>query len=223
MKKQDSVTGTPVPENMEETLIKRPVAYYAAGIFLLLYALLFPFYSFVHYLLGGLLTVAVFVVAAKLAPVKHILVPKTVAPVNTGNKDIDEVITNGRKYILDIKAANDAIPDENSTNQINRMEKAAEEIFNYIGQHPTETPQIRKFMNYYLPTTLSLLNKLIELNSQDVKGENILNSINRIEGILSTVADAFDAQLNDLYASAAMDISADVAVMQSMLAQEGIS
>ena len=101
------------------------------------------------------------------------------------------------------------------------MERASADIFRYIADHPEKAPQIRKFMNYYLPTTLKLLGSYQRLSAQNVKGENITSTLFNIAGMMHTVADAFEKQLDALYAEEAMDISADITVFETLLKQEG--
>ena len=101
------------------------------------------------------------------------------------------------------------------------MEKASADIFRFIAEHPEKAPQIRKFMNYYLPTTLKLLGSYQRLSAQNVKGENITSTLFNIAGMMHTVADAFEKQLDSLYAEEAMDISADITVFETLLKQEG--
>ena len=113
--------------------------------------------------------------------------------ISSGDEAVDVIIAEGLAYLNQIKKANDEIPDEKITNQITRMEVATDKIFRYIAKHPEDAPQIRKFMNYYLPTLLKLLNSYISLNEQGIKGGHISSTIENIEGILSTIADAFES------------------------------
>ena len=139
----------------------------------------------------------------------------------TGNPEVDKIIDEGHGYLRQLRAANDAIPDEALSADIDRMERASADIFNYIAKHPGKAPQIRKFMSYYLPTTLKLLNSYEQLSKQSVKGENITSTMFNIAGMMHTVADAFEKQLDSLFTDEAMDISADITVFETMLKQEG--
>ena len=140
---------------------------------------------------------------------------------HTGNPEVDKIIDEGREYLKKLRAADDAIPDETLSEDITRMERASADIFRYIADHPEKAPQIRKFMNYYLPTTLKLLGSYQRLSAQNVKGENITSTLFNIAGMMHTVADAFEKQLDSLYAEEAMDISADITVFETLLKQEG--
>ena len=103
------------------------------------------------------------------------------------------------------------------------MQEVSFRIFAYICDHPQKVGQIRKFMNYYLPTTLKLLDSYDRMSRQDVKGENITQSMTEIERIMQTIVLAFEKQLDALFQDEAMDISTDITVLESMLTQEGIS
>ena len=78
-------------------------------------------------------------------------------------------------------------------------------------------------MNYYLPTSLKLLNSYISLKEQSISGDNIHKTVSNIEGMLSTIADAFEKQLDNLFADQALDISTDITVLEGMLTQEGLT
>ena len=105
--------------------------------------------------------------------------------------------------------------------RIDQLEDATGKIIDQVVAHPEKLPQIRKFMNYYLPTTLKLLGSYQRLSAQNVKGENITSTLFNIAGMMHTVADAFEKQLDSLYAEEAMDISADITVFETLLKQEG--
>ena len=97
-------------------------------------------------------------------------------PSRTGNPEVDKIIDEGNGYLKKLRAANDAIPDEALSDCIDRMERASSDIFKFIAENPAKAPQIRKFMNYYLPTTLKLLGSYQRLASQSVKGETITST-----------------------------------------------
>ncbi len=209
--------------NMREEIRKPPVPFYAVGIFWLVYALVFPMYHLFDFIIAGVLSIIVYFIVNKLTPSTTIMVPIKDEPIRSGNETVDDIIAEGLSYLRQVKQANDAIPDEKITNQITRMEVATDKIFRYIAKHPEDASQIRKFMNYYLPTLLKLLNSYINLNEQGIKGGHISTTIENIEGILSTIADAFEKQLDNLFADDALDISTDIKVLETMLAQEGLT
>ena len=136
---------------------------------------------------------------------------------------MDKIIEEGYKYLHELRDVNIRIPDEVMTKRIDRMEVASADIFAYIAEHPEKAAEIRRFMNYYLPTTLKLLNSYDKLSRQRVKGENIQKTMFEIEGMMETIAGAFEKQLDSLFDDDALDIAADISVMESILKQEGLS
>ena len=82
---------------------------------------------------------------------------------------------------------------------------------------------LRKMMSYYLPTTRKLLDAYCELSEQPVQGENIETTKREIEAALDTLNDAFGRLLDSLFEEKAWDISADISVLNTMLAQEGLT
>lgn len=232
------VTPAPAPKMPPMKVVRRgsPAKFYITGAAAVLYSQMFPMYNGFHFGIFALVLVLVFLGSAALFKGKKEFVPIEPEPVRpkepekpkeeekpsrTGNPEVDKLIDEGNGYLRKLRAANDAIPDEALSECIERMERASADIFAYIADHPGKAPQIRKFMNYYLPTTLKLLGSYERLSRQSVKGENITSTMFNIAGMMHTVADAFEKQLDSLFTDEAMDISADITVFESMLEQEG--
>jgi hypothetical protein len=126
--------------------------------------------------------------------------------------------------ILDaLRSVNDAIPDEEMSDKISRLEAVSAKIFDQAKSDPDKLPRMRKFMDYYLPTSLKLLQTYAELDAQGVEGENISESKRRIEQTMDTLVHAFETQLDQLFQEDAMDVSADIDVMENMLRADGLA
>lgn len=132
-------------------------------------------------------------------------------------------IYEGRKLVLDIKDTNIAIPGDEISLKLDRLEEITGKIFDYIEIHPEKFTEIRKFTEYFLPTTLKLLEAYKRLDYQSVQGDNILNAKKEIEQSLDTINLAFENLLDDLFQDITMDISTDISVLETMLAQEGLT
>lgn len=91
-----------------------------------------------------------------------------------------------------IKAANDAIPGEVISAKISRMELLVDRIFDRVEQNPDSVNDMRRMMDYYLPTTMKLLEAYEELDAQPVQGENIISSKKEIEDTIDTLNIAFE-------------------------------
>lgn len=217
--------------------------YWLTGIVCMLYALNGPLYRWQDLITFVVVGAAAFFIGGKIFKGKKYYVPaESVQPekksepekkpepkaepqkkVSTGDPEVDKIIEEGYKYLHELRDVNIRIPDEVMTKRIDRMEVASADIFAYIAEHPEKAAEIRRFMNYYLPTTLKLLNSYDKLSRQRVKGENIQKTMFEIEGMMETIAGAFEKQLDSLFDDDALDIAADISVMESILKQEGLS
>ena len=115
-----------------------------------------------------------------------------------------------------------SIEDPGIRSRINELMSVSDKIVRDAIDDPSDVPQIRKFLDYYLPTTIKLLNAYDRMSSQEVSGENISGSMERIEDMLDTAIEAYKKQLDALFANQAADIQMDIEVMNGMLAREGL-
>ena len=122
-----------------------------------------------------------------------------------------------------IRQLNDEIPDERMSAQIDLIERLTTQIFDCVKEHPEKLKQIRQFLNYYLPTTIKLMEQYVKLQNQSVKTENITEGMQKIEDLLDKVIVAFQRQLDALFESDVVDITADIRVMEQMMASEGLT
>ena len=141
----------------------------------------------------------------------------------TGNAELDKMISDGQKAIAEMKRLDDAIEDEKISQDIRRLETVSQQIFDNVKADPSKLPQIRQFMDYYLPTTLKLLNAYDRMDSTGVAGDNITGTKEKVEKMMDTIVTAFEKQLDGLFGEYAMDISTDIAVMENLLAREGLA
>lgn len=137
--------------------------------------------------------------------------------------EVQKIIRTGDEYVEKIRKANDAIPGEKISAKISRMEMLVDRIFDRVEEHPESVDDIRKLMEYYLPTTIKLLSAYEDLDAQPVQGENIISSKLEIEKTIDTLNTAFEKLLDDLFQDTAWDLSSDISVLEAMLAQEGLT
>ena len=206
---------------MKKIVHKSAIPLYAAAVTWLLYALLFPLYRLPHFLLAAAAAAVVGIVARLFCRDTVEEVPEE--PETTGNEELDKMIADSKKAIAEMKRLDDNIADPTISAQIVRLQQLAGKIFAQVEQNPEKLPQIRKFMNYYLPTTLKILNAYDRMGEQGVFGENITSTMQKVEGMMSTIITAFEKQLDSLFGSEAMDISTDMVVLENMMAREGLT
>ena len=126
--------------------------------------------------------------------------------------------------ILDeIRQVNDQVANEKLSAQIDRIGVITAKILEYQKSRPEKAPQLHSFLSYYLPTTLKILRAYGQLESQQIAGENITAAMTRIEGMMDKVVEGFEKQLDQLFQGDTMDITADVDVLEQMLARDGLT
>lgn len=136
---------------------------------------------------------------------------------------IQEVLDKGNAYVKEIRRCNDEIPGEEISAKIDRMEAIVRKIFERAEAHPEVIPDMKKLMDYYLPMTVKLLNAYADMDRQPVQGETIRKSKQEIDATLDTLNAAFEKLLDELFQDAAIDVSSDISVLNTLLAQEGLT
>ena len=145
------------------------------------------------------------------------------ASMTSSDKDVQEVLDRGNHYLEELRKSNDAIPGEQISQKISHMEMVVQKIFQRAKEHPEVIPDLDKLMDYYLPVTVKLLDAYEDLIAQPVQGENIINSKKEIEDTLDTLNIAFEKLLDSIFQEEAWDISSDISVLKTVLAQEGLT
>ena len=138
-------------------------------------------------------------------------------------REYQELLAEGQSYIRHIHTCNDKIEDPVISEKLDRMEMIVTRIFTEAGRNPDVADELKKMMSYYLPTTKKLLDAYCELDEQPVPGENIETTKQEIAATLDTLNNAFAKLLDDLFEEKAWDISSDISVLNTMLAQEGLT
>jgi hypothetical protein len=169
---------------------------------------------------------------AKPAPMPHTAQPrkprtvksdaKPVASIPlTGDAVADNVITKGQEMLVAIRAANDAIPDARLSFQMDELEKRCTQVLMTVSEHPGKAPQVRKFMNYYLPTTLKLLTNFRAMQDRGISENDLYQArATTIQG-LEMILTACQKQLDNLYRDNMLDMNTDIDVLEKMLKRDG--
>jgi hypothetical protein len=150
--------------------------------------------------------------APKPAAVEPAPAPEPAAPVSEENE-----------FLARIRAANDAIAHPVLSEKIDRIEELTRKIFTLLEEHPEKEAELRSFTNYYLPQTLKILDAYGKLEAQGVEGENITQAKQRIEAMMDKLVEGYAQQLDRLFSADVLDITAEISVMESMLAKDGLT
>lgn len=208
--------------------IRRSVApFYGVAAVWVVYALAFDLYRPTHFVFAAVLSTGVYLLLRAVCKDEEyeVEIPDTPKPepASTGNPELDKMIRDGALAVEEMKRLDENIEDEKISQAIRELERTSQAIFQQVREAPEKLPQIRKFMDYYLPTTLKLLNAYDRMSSVGVGGENIDSTKERVEAIMDTIVAAFDKQLDGLFGAEALDVSADITVLETMLAREGLA
>ena len=143
-------------------------------------------------------------------------------PFHTGQDDVDAMLTEIQQKLDTLHGLNASLPDPALSAAMDRMEKAGRSIVEAVEANPAKAKQVRRFANYYLPDAVNILQQYATLARQGVKGENAAAIRTEVEHNAASIATAFENQLDALYATESMDLSADLTVLQNMLKGQGL-
>jgi len=206
---------------MKKKTIKSAVPIYLAAAVWLLMGAVWPasMLKAGTLLLAAVLSAAAYIVGSRIFPGKVVEVRESA---NSGNAEVNRQIEEGREILDRIAAHNDALPDPVISEKLKRMTDAGEAIFSALEKDVGRASQVRRFMNYYLPTTEKLMAGYRELEASPAKGENIINAMKAVENSLTMIAEAFEKQLDSLYRDQSYDMETEVSALETILASEGL-
>ena len=200
---------------------KRPVLpVYMAALVWPIMALLVPIYTLGGLVLTAAVSAGAYFAGTKLCPTR---VVRTYVPYATGSEDVDAMLADIQQKLDTLHNLNESLPDPQLSAAMTRMEKAGRSIVEVVEANPAKAKQVRRFANYYLPDAVNVLQQYAQLARQGVRGENAAAIRAEVEHNASSIATAFENQLDALYAAESMDLSADLTVLQNMLKGQGLS
>lgn len=139
-------------------------------------------------------------------------------------EDVKTLLAEGHAYLLKVRNYNDEIPDtEIMSQKLYQLENIMKRIFEQVKRNPSSAKELRKFMTYYLPTTDKLLSSYREVSAPGATGDNILSTKQEIESAMDVINEAFENLLDKLFEDTAWDVSTDISVMKTMMAQDGLT
>ena len=148
---------------------------------------------------------------------------KTPAPQKSYGPEIDSILQEGNRALSEMGRIYMSVQDVEVRKKINELMRITDKITQDAIHDPDDIPQIKKFMNYYLPTTIKLLNAYDRMSAQGIEGENLDKSMKSINEMLDQAIEAYKKRLDSLFENQALDIETDIEVMNQMLAREGLT
>ena len=126
-----------------------------------------------------------------------------------------------RRFAAVLEKEQQLMQDAQAREELAAMHKTTTAICDWLEAHPESQPKARRFAEYYIPTTLKLLHTYNDVQGQ--QGENAETIRRDIAGILHTLNQAYENLYNNLLSDVAMDISSEIAALQGMLANDGLT
>ena len=214
---------------MRQKKIRSAGPVYIAAVLWALYALLFPLYRIGDFitcviiaLLGYFLSQRLFF-KPKFIEIKEPEPPKPEAAAPGVDPEIAAITAEGARAQSEMGRLYQSIRDPGVKEKISELMRVSDKIVDDARADPSDVPQIKKFLSYYLPTTIKLLNAYDRMGAQGIEGENISGTMSRIEDMLDTAIASYKKQLDSLFANQALDIESDIDVMNAMLKREGLA
>jgi len=201
----------------------------AFGAVFAVYSAIFKPHSIGAYLLAfalsGFIGAIIRIMAQGLDTTQNQKTPESLKKVQgvTGNPEVDELLEKGREMITEIRKENDLIPDSSLSDKLDILEKQCAEIFRTVYDKPNKASQIRKFMDYYLPTTLKMVRGYRMLDERGVTGQDAVYARNRIDDALGVVLQGCEKMLDKLYQDDVLDLTTDIDVLEQMLKRDGLT
>lgn len=205
----------------------------AGGLLTLLYSGIFPLFRISDFLLCGgfaiLIGKIVSIMASGLDLTTHNK-QDAKKPANdveelplSGDENADAVIAKGQQMLHQIRAENDAITDAVLSGQMDELERLCIQIFKTVAEQPMKASQIRKFMNYYLPTTLKMLASYRTMDQRGVSVSDMTEARSTLIRGMGMVLTACQKQLDNLYKDTMLDVTTDIDVLEQMLKRDGFT
>jgi hypothetical protein len=209
-------------ELMIEIKIKSAIPVYGVAAVWVLYCLIFPLYRTWHLIVLACSAVLAYVVLSMLLPGKteRIEVPEEAE--RSGDEKIDALLAEGENAVSAMKDLRGTIPGELVRQKLDEIISVTDSIFKKMLQNPNAYTQVKRFADYYLPTTIKLLHTYDRLGQSGAQGENISGTMERIDTALDTILESYKKFFDSLFADQALDIETDIKVLETILKREGL-
>lgn len=143
--------------------------------------------------------------------------------INEQENELNTMIAEGMECIRRLRELNERIPGEIISDKLYRLENLLKDIFDSVREHPEQMHRMHNLMDYYLPTTLKLVEAYEDFDRISTPGEEIVAAKAEIERTLDIINQAFAELLSNLFQDAVFDATTDAQVLQTMLAREGLT
>ena len=196
---------------------------YGLAIVWVLYCLIFPLYKTWHFITLACVAVLSYVILSVIFPGKTEYIETPEEPKRTGNDEIDALLAEGEVAVAEMRRLHDSIPGDHLKKKIEGIITVADKIFKDLLDDPDDYKLVKRFADFYLPTTIKLLHAYDRFDRSGVEGDNITGTLERIETALDRISSSYEQFFDSLFENQALDIETDIIVLENILKQEGLS
>ena len=207
---------------MIEIKKKSVVPVYGTAAVWVLYCLAFPLYRPWHFVLLALSGIVAYALLAMAFPGTVTSIEATKEPERTGDEKTDALLAEGQKSLDEMKALREAIPNEAVSTKADQIINITDQIFKKLYSEPSVYPQVKRFSDFFLPTSVKLLRTYSQIDQSAVEGENITSTMERIDSALDMTLSSYKKFYDSLYENLALDIETDISVLETMFKKDGI-
>jgi len=207
---------------MIEIKKKSVIPIYGVAAAWVLYCLIFPLYKTWHFVVPACLAVIAYVVLNIIFPGKTEVIEASEEPVRSGDERIDALLAVGENAVSEMRRLQKTIPGVAVGQKLDEIIAVIDKIFKKMLEEPDVYKQVKRFADFYLPTTIKLLHTYDRFGQSGVSGDNITGTMERIDTALCTILESYNKFFDSLFEHKALDIETDIKVLENMLKNEGL-
>jgi len=207
---------------MIEIKNKSVIPVYGLMVVWVIYCVIFPLNGILNFLGLASAGLIAYGFLSLIFPGKTTSIDSTEKPQSTGDEKVDTMLAEGEKSVTEMRGMSAAITDEAIKQKANELISVTDSIFKKLLIDPGVYTQVKRFADFFLPTTVKLLCSYVRFSQSSARGENITSTLERISTALDTTLVSYRKFYDSLFESQALDIETDISVLDTMLKKEGL-
>ena len=208
---------------MREIKKKSVIPVFGVAAVWLLYCALFPLYKTWHFILLACAAAAAYFVLSAVFPGKVEYVEAPEEPARTGDELVDALLGEGEKAVAELRGLRAGIADDSVSGKLDDIIAVTDRIFKDLLDDPSDYKQVKRFSDFYLPTTIKLMSAYERFRKTGAQGGNISGTIEKISGSLDMILESYNRFFDSLFENQALDIETDIRVLETILRDGGLS
>jgi len=207
---------------MIEIKKKSVIPIYGFAAVWVLYCLIFPLFRTWHLIVLVCAAVLAYIVLSKIFPGKIEYIEVPAEPERSGDEKIDALLAEGEKAVAEMRRLHESIPDDCVKKKLDGIIPVTDSIFKKLLMEPNAYGQVKRFADFYLPTTIKLLHTYDRFGKSGGGGENISGTLEQIDKALDSILVSYKKFFDSLFANQALDIETDIEVLETILKRDGL-